>query len=118
MLDPVEFDVNTLFKTENARDRAVEQLLDLCESDVGVRAVLDAFGADREDLFALYWELLANGAGQWARGHFVAASALAYGQTLAYCLKATAEGTGIRGVAFRCLEYFNRGETGLIDDDR
>ena len=47
------------------KDRALEDLLDLCESDPLLRQTMEAEEADRETLRALYWMLMKNGAGQW-----------------------------------------------------
>jgi ribosomal protein S14 len=56
---------------------AEEALLDYCESQPAIRAVMREFQVSRNTLRELYHQLVAAGAGQWACGHWVAASALA-----------------------------------------
>ncbi len=50
-------------------------LFDLCEADPDLSEVLTIYSADRVQLKATYIALIGNGAGQWVRGHYVAASA-------------------------------------------
>ena len=89
------------------RRAALEELVSLCERDPSVAAVMRDFGATREDLKELYEKLIEIGGGQWVKGHFVAASALAYAPTLAYCLKARTEGQpDMAMVAGTLLEHF------------
>ena len=95
------------------KDRALEDLLDLCESDFQLRQIMDAHGANRETLSELYWMLIANGAGQWAGGHFVAASALAYGFPLLFLLQ-NAGTLHWRRICVLLIEYFERNEVGPV----
>lgn len=96
------------FTASQAKDRAFEEFLDLCEGDPNVKIVMHQFGASRDSLREVYVELLRNGAGQWVKGHFVAASALAYAPSLAYCLKSRVDGTPDQAikVAYAMLKYF------------
>lgn len=114
-----ELDYKTFLKElkDNERTDALEDLLDLCESDNAVREIMKAYGTSRETLRDLYWQLMLGGAGQWQRGHFVAASALVFDQTLSYCLEAMSRGVNISHIAFRCVEYFRRREVGMIQHD-
>jgi hypothetical protein len=61
------------------------QLLDLVESDRTLHGIMQKHGATRADF-------LRCGAGQWSRGHWVAASALCYGSTLEFVLTKLREG--------------------------
>src|SRR5437867_3164918 len=58
--------------------KTVEELFALCESVPSVRHVMDRYGANRDTLRNAHQRLMAGGAGQWAGGHYVAASAFAY----------------------------------------
>jgi hypothetical protein len=91
-------------------EQAIEDLLDLCERDKVLAQVLRDYGVDRGSLWDLYTQLAANGAGQWVRRRFVAASALASEQTLTYCLEERRKGTPIRHIAFELVACFDRGD--------
>jgi hypothetical protein len=88
----------------------------MVESDPALARVLKSTGANRANLQEGYEWLLTAGAGQWCRGHWVAASAFVFPPALEYVL------TGIEGrtkndwqtVAFRLVEYFENGEVGRI----
>lgn len=58
-------------------DEARQALLQYVEANQETATVLSEFGATRSTLDELYSTLSAAGAGQWAGGHFVSASALA-----------------------------------------
>lgn len=61
-------------------------LLDYCERQPTIQALLREFKISRQDLQELYHQLIMVGAGQWTCGHWVAASALAYPESLRYLL--------------------------------
>lgn len=102
------------------KDIALEELLDLCESDPNVRYVMDRHSASRDILKEIYHNLCAAGAGQWVSGHYVAASALCYAAPLDYLLSnwrnLIKEGSESFPTipAFRVIKYFEDGETGEI----
>ena len=79
--------------------------------------VMAKHNADRRKLHDLYDMLVAGGAGQWAGGHFVAASSLVYGQPLDYVLTQQSGGgdRSFLDVAMRLVEYFEHGETGPVE---
>ena len=58
--------------------RAKEQLFQLIEDDPDLQNIMRQYGASRNDLRTLYNALEEN-AGQWAKGHWIPASALAFG---------------------------------------
>lgn len=94
-------------RRSEASERAFEEFLDLCEGDPNVRIVMRQFNADRETLRELYRALIEGGAGQWIKGHFVAASALAYAPTLEFCLREKANGDLSKDeIAFAMMRYF------------
>ncbi len=100
------------------RQTALSGLLDLCESDPRLAPILQKYGATRATLEELYTMLLSSGAGQWVRGHFVAASALVFPATLDYLLRMRRDdlkdADSVQEVAFRLLQYFGGGEVGPI----
>ena len=67
--------------------RAEEELLDYCSSSPELKPVMEEFGASRSTLQKVHYGLIQFGAGQWAGGHYVAVSALAYPHTLRYILE-------------------------------
>jgi hypothetical protein len=117
---PVSLRVEMLFS--DAKRNALQDLLDLILGDPTLFSLLQRYDASREDLQELYHALLASGAGQWVRGHWVAASALCYGFTLEFLLARAAEGRAVRrtpreiwqDAAFTLVEYFAKGRLGRI----
>lgn len=83
----------------------VDSLIGYCCSLRDIKEILKVHNVSRNDLSNLFYGLLRHGGGQWGCGHFVAASALAYPDTLTYLL--------IQGVSqetvFNVLMYFERG---------
>jgi hypothetical protein len=75
-----------MFSGSNGSTDALTALLDYCESQPVIEGVMNEFQVSRDDLRELYYDLLRSGAGQWVRGHYVAASALAYPEPLRYML--------------------------------
>jgi len=111
----------------NSRDSVLEELLleelfDLILGQPMLLALLQKHGATREDLRELYWALLGAGAGQWVRGHWVAASALCYGFTLEFVLTRSKEGKAAghtprqiwQAASFTLIEYFEKGRVGKV----
>lgn len=90
---------------------AERALLSYCESNEDIREVMEEFNISSGELKELYDTLLVVGAGQWAGGHFVAASAIAYPETLRFLLahRDDSEAGWVEVVA-RVIHYF---ETGL-----
>jgi len=97
-------------KLEEGCDRmanAEEELLDYCERQPSIQALLREFKVSRKDLQELYNRLIMAGAGQWTCGHWVAASALAYPVSFQYLLSRREE--NIQETAFRLIMYFEQG---------
>lgn len=88
------------------RDKALEQFLDLCESDSGVKQVMRSEGLLRSDLKEIYSDLLTVGLGQWIKGHYVALSTIAYVEPLLYIVRAKQRGTNRLEIAGTLLEYW------------
>lgn len=70
----------------NAQDAAENELFCLVLSSPGLRPILEEYRVSKDTLRQLYTLLVLLGAGQWAGGHWVPASALAQGDTLEYLL--------------------------------
>jgi hypothetical protein len=115
-------DVTSLLDRASDRESAEVQLFDLIESDPTLHAVMQTYGATRADLRNIYSMLIRCGAGQWSRGHWVAASALCYGFTLEFVLTKLREERTTQGtpkeiwtpVAFWLVEYFAKGKVGRL----
>jgi hypothetical protein len=120
VLDRPTFDIKNLLN--GAKESAEDELFNLIEGDPTLHAIMQKHGATRADLRRVYSTLLACGAGQWSRGHWVAASALCYGFTLEFVLKRLREGEATsktpkaiwEPVAFELVEYFRTGKVGPV----
>ena len=88
------------------RDKALEQFLDLCESDSGVKQVMRSEGLLCSDLKEIYSDLLTVGLGQWIKGQYVALSTIAYVEPLLYIVRAKQRGTNRLEIAGTLLEYW------------
>ena len=88
---------------------AENALLDYCETQPELEALLREFNVTRPDLQETYRMLIMAGVGQWTCGHWVAASALAYPDALRYLL--TRKNEEIQRTAFNLIMYFERGAT-------
>jgi len=103
--------------TEREREKALDDLFNLCETDPYISAVMIKHNADRETLNDGYRKLIMAGAGQWAKGHYVPASSLVYPLTLDYLLQnLDKDKDDFLYVAHRLLTYFQKGEIGKITD--
>ncbi len=94
--------------TGGGRKAAAEDaLFDYCEQEPTIQPLLKEFQISRDGLQRLYSQLIVAGAGQWASGHWVAASALAYPESLQYVL--SRRGKDMQETAFKLITYFERG---------
>lgn len=97
-----------------------QALFQLVLSDQSCQRVLAQHAMAADKLPVLYHALLIGGAGQWVSGHWVAASALAFGSTLDYLLRNTSprilsgDHSFSADVCFRLVQYFKRGEMGAV----
>jgi len=91
-------------------ERAMEALLDFCESQFEIRKIMSDFQISREDLDELYGQLARMGACQWCCGHWVAASSIAYPESLRYLLSRREPGTSVlRETAYNLIIHFECG---------
>lgn len=98
------------------RQRALEQLLDLCESDRDISRIMRVNNADRETLRAIYAELSANGADEWEGGHFVPVAALTDDFPLLFLLQHAGKLPPGR-ICLLLIEYFERNDSGPVPLD-
>ena len=109
-----DFNPNDVWTLIGARDRKSRKLKRLCRLVRSERAnarLLEMSGVTDDQIEELYYALVTNGAGQWCRGHWVAASILMYPSTLEHVLAnadTLARTTGMLIVAF------DRGEQGAV----
>ena len=88
------------------KDEALEEFLDLCVNDEGVSKVLSEYGMDRSNLKAIYRLLIANGFGQWIKGHYVALSTIAYYEPLLFFVESGRREVPFADVAHALFEYW------------
>ncbi len=112
-MDPEDFIRQLSSASSDPKHQALEDLLDLCESEPAIVEILTRRGSHRDQLFEIYQILLSTGAGQWEGGHWVPASALATPATLDFVLEQ--KGTlPWEHIAVLLLEYFERNESGPV----
>lgn len=85
---------------------ALAQFLDLCESDQGVKNVMELEGLSRSDLENIYMRLNAAGLGQWVKGHYAALSTIAYGESLLYVVRSQKRNIDLLTIASNLLDYW------------
>lgn len=101
---------------------AETELLDLVCGDPDTRAILDHFGATREEIEEIYRCLAGMGLGVWVRGNYVAAASVALKPTLIYVLESTksplpdgwAEKDRWVKIRYDLLRYFESGKLGSV----
>gem|GEM_PF-1204343 len=98
---------NDFLRDGDRRSKALDALLDYCERQAAIQEIMQEFQLSRDDLRELYEQLVSAGAGQWACGHWVAASAVAYPEALRYAL--TRRGRNIMETAGSLIMYFEQG---------
>ena len=99
------------------KDQALEEFLDLCESDEGVSKVMRQYKLNREDLKQIYARLTTAGLGQYVKGHHVALSTIAYYEPLLFVVESERRGEDWMNVMGDLFSYW-RGtipQSGLID---
>jgi hypothetical protein len=102
---------NNLDEVFRLADSAENELLDYCESQPAVKAVMEDFQVSRKDLKEIYSQIIEAGAGQWSCGHWVPASALAYPESLEYVL--SRRESDIKETSFNLIMYFEHGSFGI-----
>ena len=99
------------------RDQALEEFLDLCESDEGVSKVMHQYNLSRDDLKNIYIRLNTAGLGQYIKGHHAALSSIAYYEPLLYIVESEKRGEGWSNIVGNILYYWDGTipQSGLIN---
>ena len=100
---------------ENNRENSLDEIIKLSFYTVN-QPVIEKYSITETALKEKYEQLIHYGAGQYFRGHWVAASALVFSSTLEYLFDKRNEMSGRMGqeIAYRLIEYFDNGEMGEI----
>ena len=91
---------------------ALSELLDYCTAQRDIQEVMRSFDLDRTELEALYRTLVVAGAGQWAGGHWVAASTLADPESLRFLVgrrRRPPDLETLDGTIYALIVHFERG---------
>ncbi|MDO8583355.1 MAG: hypothetical protein Q7R51_02400 [bacterium] len=109
------------------KDKALDDLYLLSTNFKQTNDLLEKYNTNKEKFKKIYGKLVLLGAGQWARGYYVAASSLVFGSTLEYVLEKLAKASDedltvsfanipnyLREMAFNLIEYFEKGKTGKV----
>lgn len=88
------------------KEGAIVEFFDLCESDDGVRKVMEHEHLSRLDLKGIVVSLLTRGLGEWIKGHYAALSTIAYAEPLEYFVRAEQRGVSRQHIYFNLLEYW------------
>jgi len=86
--------------------RALEQFLDLCESDDGIRKVMERAHLSRVDLRGIAVYLMTRGLAEWVKGHCVALSTIAHVEPLQYFILAERHGVDQQHMFAHLLRYW------------
>lgn len=84
-------------------------LVDYCMSRASLQDIIREFDLTPEVMMEIYRQLAVAGAGQWAGGHYIAASALAYPHTLRFLLESKRAGVEPLETAYSLVMHFERG---------
>lgn len=95
-------------------DGALCALINIAWYDPHMKDLLRRHKALPDALKQIYSKLIEAGAGQWQRGHWVAASSLVFGDTLAYLLH-HAQDEDFDTVAYTLIIYFQEGKSGPVE---
>lgn len=88
------------------KKRALEEFLDLCDSNRGVRSVMEHEHLSRVDLRGIAVYLMARGLGQWVKGHCVALSTISHVEPLHYFVLAERHGVDRQHMLAHLLQYW------------
>lgn len=107
----------TLSSGVNRKDQALEEFLDLCESDEGVAKVMSQYSLSRSDLKNIYIRLNTAGLGQYIKGHHAALSSIAYYEPLLYIVESEKRGENWSTIVGNILYYWDGKipQSGLIN---
>ncbi len=89
-------------------DRAIEEFLDMVESDPNLVPIIQHYGATREELASISKGFGGVGLGGWIRGHLVEWSSIAYPEPLFFILESTKRGSSNMEIAFWLTRYWRK----------
>ena len=100
---------------ESFQENLLDEIIKLSFYTVN-QPVIEKYSITEPALKEKYEQLIHYGAGQYFRGHWIAASALVFHSTLEYLFDKRNEMSGRMGqeIAYRLIEYFDNGEMGEI----
>lgn len=100
--------VNRLsLKFSQGSQKAENEFLDFCTKDRLVARAMSDLRLNKDDIQNIVWMLMANGAGQWVNGHYVALSAIADVNCLHKVVVQSRSGRPWQQIALICLENFD-----------
>ncbi|MBI3596366.1 MAG: hypothetical protein HY203_04345 [Nitrospirae bacterium] len=105
--DVVAVFMQNLHSGNSEQEKALEEFLDLCEDDNGIRKLMEIESLSRSDLKEIYHRLCRAGLGQWIKGHYAALSTIAYGEPLLFLVRAEKAGMNLREIASVLLRYWS-----------
>jgi hypothetical protein len=114
----------SIVKSGAIKNNHLRTLIELVKSDQMILRTLNSYNASDQTIIEIYDLLCRFGAGQYKKGHYVAASSVAYASTLAYLLEHFQNGSFcIYGydqynsgmyITNRLIKYFEKGEVGAV----
>lgn len=91
----------------SARNKALEEFLDLCESDEGVSKIMLHYNLNRIDLKNIYVRLNSAGLDQYIKGHHAALSTIAYYEPLLYVVESERRGNEFGSIVRKLILYWD-----------
>ena len=98
--------IDSIQSGRNDSDEAIEEYLDLCINDEGVKKVMMEYDLSRDDLKKVYSNLLITGLGQWIKGHYAALSTIAYYEPLLFYVESEKRDGSYLETAGALLSYW------------
>lgn len=111
----IGFSIEEMMKTSEKKEKALKELYDLCSKDKHLNSILNEHKITFLKYDEIYSQLLRAGAGQWAKGHYVAASSLVFGSTLRFILE-NKDKMDISDLAYSLIDYFENNRTGQVKE--
>ena len=102
--------------SQSFQDNSLDEIIKLSFYTVN-QPVIEKYSITETALKEKYEKLILYGAGQYVRGHWIAASALVFQSTLEYLFDIRNEMSGRdegEEIAYKLLEYFENGEMGKL----
>lgn len=111
---PITLSIDNLLNKQEEEDRALDELYLLAKNYKYTNNRLKKYHIDNKRFKEIYRALLIAGAGQWVKGHYVAASSLVFGTTLEYILERLDKGKqkDWQDIAYKLIEYFQKRKIG------